>query len=67
MKAIEHDGFTPKSDLGMRVWDQMVKKAVERFRAGGRMLVWITQRDPNFAERHLLDENLGAEIRRSSW
>lgn len=67
MKAIEHSEFAPTTDLGMDEWARGARKALKGLRNSLRMLTWLMHREPGFRERHLLDGDLGAEIRRSTW
>jgi hypothetical protein len=67
MKAINHGDFPLTSEARSDEWIHTARKALQGFRSGMRLPAWLARREPGFRECHLLDRNLGPEIRRSTW
>lgn len=68
MKAIDHREIAsiyvkPTIEL----WSRKADDAANSLKNVMRKLAWLGRREPDFCERHLLDQNLGPEIRRMSW
>lgn len=68
MKAINHSEIAPL-DLSPTTghWITRAAKALHDLKVGLVSLARLDHRTPSFRERHLLDRDLGPEIRRSSW
>ncbi len=68
MKAIDHIGFVPTNvNLTIDKWIHKADDALYSLKNGMRKLAWLAHREPDFCERHVLDQNLGPAIRRMSW
>jgi hypothetical protein len=68
MKAIHHSEFA-RTDLSLATskWTTRAASALHGLKVRLASLARLNHRTPSFREQHLLDRDLGAEIRRASW
>lgn len=68
MKTIDHSGFAPVTlNLAIDKWIRKAGKALYTLKNGMGEAARLAHREPGFRERHLLDQDLGPEIRRTWW
>lgn len=68
MKAIARRKFTPPNvNQTIDKWTRTAGKTLKSLKVGMKKVAWLAHREPGFCERHLLDENLGPDLRRTRW
>ncbi len=66
MRAIDRGGFAPKNlDLTIDIWTRKAYNALYSIKIYMGNVAWLARREPDLRERHVLDKNLGPEIRRT--
>lgn len=68
MKAIDYNQITPLNPTPtMDIWSRKAGDALHNIKSVMGKIARLAHREPDFRERHLLDQNLGPAIRRTWW
>lgn len=68
MKAINHSEFVPMElNLATNKWARKATNALYNLKLGMAKVIRLAHQEPSFRERHLLEQDLGPEIRRMTW
>ena len=68
MKAIDYNEIAPLSpNLTIDKWARKAGDALHTIKRVAGKMARLAHNEPNYRERHLLDQNVGPEIRRTWW